>query len=85
MKVFRPFSDNRVHGLTGCHPHGALEIKISRESFSKRSDPGKGTSVAIIILSFFLSFSFSFFFFLVFLGPHLRHMEVPRLGVKLEL
>ena len=22
-----------------------------------------------------------FFFFLVFLGPHLRHMEVPRLGL----
>ena len=27
----------------------------------------------------------SFFFFLVFLGLHLWHMEVPRLGVKLEL
>ena len=26
-----------------------------------------------------------FFFFLVFLGPPLRHMEVPRLGVELEL
>ena len=25
---------------------------------------------------------FFFFFFLVFLGPHPRHMEVPRLGVK---
>ena len=24
-------------------------------------------------------------FFSFFLGPHLRHMEVPRLGVKLEL
>ena len=24
-------------------------------------------------------------FFLFFLGPHLRHLEVPRLGVKLEL
>ena len=24
-------------------------------------------------------------FFLVFLGPHLRHMEVPKLGVDLEL
>ena len=28
---------------------------------------------------------FSFFFFWSFLGPHLWHMEVPRLGVKLEL
>ena len=26
-----------------------------------------------------------FFFFFVFLGPHPEHMEVPRLGVKLEL
>ena len=26
-----------------------------------------------------------FFFFLVFLGPHLQHMEVPRLGVELKL
>ena len=25
------------------------------------------------------------FFFFFFLGLHLRHMEVPRLGVKLEL
>ena len=29
--------------------------------------------------------SFSLYLFIVFLGPHLRHMEVPRLGVKLEL
>ena len=36
------------------------------------------------VLSFFFFF---FFFFLtfVFLGPHPRHMAVPRLGVQLEL
>ena len=35
---------------------------------------------------FFSSFFFFFFFFsFVFLGLHLWHMEVPRLGVKLEL
>ena len=28
---------------------------------------------------------FYFFVFSVFLGPHLQHMEVPRLGVKSEL
>ena len=28
---------------------------------------------------------FSFFFFFFFLWPHLRHMEVPRLGIKSEL
>ena len=35
----------------------------------------------------FLGFFFFFFFFglFVFLEPHLQHMEVPRLGVKLEL
>ena len=27
----------------------------------------------------------SFFFFFFFLGPHLQHMEVPRLGAKSEL
>ena len=27
----------------------------------------------------------SLFFFLFFKGPHLQHMEVPRLGVKSEL
>ena len=26
-----------------------------------------------------------FFFVFAFLGPHLRHMEVPRLGVESEL
>ena len=44
-------------------------------------------SVIILLLSFVLFFGvFSFCFVLfVFLGPHLRHMEVPRLGVWLEL
>ena len=31
-----------------------------------------------------MSFFFSFLF-LVFVGPHLRHMEIPRLGVESEL
>ena len=29
--------------------------------------------------------AFELFFFFVFLGPHLRQMEVPRLGVEMEL
>ena len=42
-------------------------------------------------LSLFLSFFFGFFFRLFvcfvfsFLGLHLQHMEIPRLGVKSEL
>ena len=35
-----------------------------------------------VCLSSFLSLFLSFFFFL---GPHLHHMEIPRLGVELEL
>ena len=31
------------------------------------------------------AFFFFFLSFFVFLGPYLRHMEVPKLGVKLEL
>ena len=34
---------------------------------------------------YFLNFFVFFFFFFAFLGPHLRHMEVPRLGVESEL
>ena len=33
----------------------------------------------------FLSFFYIFLFRFAFLGPHLWHMEVPRLGVQLEL
>ena len=32
-----------------------------------------------------LGVGFFFFFFLVFLAPYLWHMEVPRLGIELEL
>ena len=40
---------------------------------------------AALLLQYKCYFHFFFFFFLVFLGPHPRHMEVPRLGVKSEL
>ena len=43
-------------------------------------------SLALSILSTFLhSTAFFLFLFLFFLGPHLWHMEVARLGVKSEL
>ena len=35
--------------------------------------------------TYFSIFLLFFFFFFFFLGPHLWHMEVPRLGVKSEL
>ena len=43
----------------------------------------KKSEVCVGRYSFF--FFFFFFFFFVFIGPHLRHMEVPRLGVQSEL
>jgi len=38
----------------------------------------------LLAVAFFFFFG-SFFFFLPFLGPILRHMEVPRLGGESEL
>ena len=39
----------------------------------------------IFFLSFFFVFLFFVFCFVFFLGLHLKHMEVPSLGVELEL
>ena len=43
--------------------------------------------VLLILFSCLCSYSslHFFFFFFFFLGPHVQHMEVPRLGVQLEL
>ena len=41
---------------------------------------GQNGSLGQIFVYFLL-----LFYFFVFLGPHLWHMEVPRLGVELEL
>ena len=46
--------------------------------------PQQKLLVPSFLFSFFLSFFFFFFFFVV-LGPHSLLMEVPRLGVALEL
>ena len=40
---------------------------------------------AWMTLHLFNCLSHIFLLFFFFLGPHLWHMEVPRLGVKLEL
>ena len=36
-------------------------------------------------MQFIITFILFYFILIVFLGLHLWHMEVPRLGVKLEL
>jgi len=46
----------------------------------------KLVTYSVCVLCFLFSLSvFLFVFCLAFLGPHLQQMEVPRLGVKLEL
>ena len=37
-----------------------------------------------LLFSFLFSFLFFSFCFLLFSGPHLGHIEVPRIGIKLE-
>ena len=44
----------------------------------------EGSKIVLTRLSLSLSLFF-FFFFLCFLGLHPKHVEVPRLGVDLEL
>ena len=51
--------------------------------YKKLSVPGKRYGVLLLLFCFVLFVLFYFVF--CFLGPHLRHMEVCRLGVKLEL
>ena len=54
-----------------------------------KGNPGRkepqGNNVKPEAIFSFLFFSFFFFCLFVFFGPHPRHMEVPRLGVELEL
>ena len=47
---------------------------------------GRLNIVPCAILQYLVVYPFYLFIFLfAFLGPHPRHVEVPRLGVKLEL
>ena len=55
-------------------------------TINKESSPvGTSSSQALEWTSRVDSAAFLLLFLFCFLGPHLRHVEVPRLGVKLEL
>ena len=74
-----------------------IHIKYKLEDDRKYLSPevtGSLLRTSAILDEFFFFFFFVFFFFfllllllllLLFLGPLPRHMEVPRLGVELEL
>ena len=55
-------------------PHGSSSDSLTTEPQRE-----------LLFLFFYFLFLFLFFVFLPFLGPLPQHMEVPRLGVKLEL
>ena len=56
-----------------------------RVSEDRGSSSGWMVRKSFFFFFFFFSFFFFFFLALVFIGPHPWHMEVLRLGVKLEL
>ena len=49
-----------------------------------RDQTHSSTVTGATAVGFFFIFFFCFVLSFIFLGPHLWHMEVPRLGVKLE-
>ena len=83
----RVWLEMRSHRHAGCALHRA--VRSAKEFGFHCGFPAVPTEGSeeekdrICVFLFFLFFPF--FFFFCFLGPHLRHMEVPRLGVKLQL
>ena len=57
----------------------------SRRWGERRPSSATASTTLIECLAYVWDFFFFFFVFLPFLGPILRHMEVPRLGVESEL
>ena len=71
-----------------------MKLLIERQMRKERSDSSSADfnyfiSSLDLLNSFILKFLPGLFYFIlfyfVFLGPYLRHMEVPRLEVELEL
>ena len=61
-------------------PLGLLPIIHSNRAFNTTN-----FSIENLRCFNFLNFFFFFFFFFCFLGPHLQHMEVLRLGIQSKL
>ena len=72
------------HKLRG---HSQLPFSVTRPHLSKS---GSGTCRSLsdplpVLTTIAHSHSFFFFLFCLFLGPHPRHVEVPRLGIQSKL
>ena len=73
------YGDSQARGLSGAVATGLHYSQSNTRSLTAR--PGnQGTHLGCISFFFFL-----FFFFFVFLGPHPKHMEAPKLGVESAL
>ena len=68
-------------------PQSSPSWPLCRESLSRHIAAPHGEHPALggCLFTLTLCFFGFFFFFLVCLGPHLKHMEVPKLGIQLEL
>ena len=69
-------------GSNPCHSRDPSHCSDNTRSLTPFAT---GNSMFIHIFIFCSQVNLFFFFFFVFLGPHLWHMEVPRLGVESEL
>ena len=62
-----------------------LRMMKMRDIADRHLLQGPLPSLSVDVFSFSLPPSLPSFLFFCFLGPHSQHMEVPRLGVELEL
>ena len=65
--------------------HSCSQEKTRQNSLLWSLHPGRDSRTLLRETAEFFSFFFFSFFAFCFLGPHSRHMEVPRLGVESEL
>ena len=68
----------------------AAQERVGRARLKVKCRRGRKISQeAVIVFQLRQDGNFSFLFFIylfcLFLGPHLGHMEIPRLGIELEL
>ena len=75
-RILNPLSEAR---------DGTCILVVTSQAHKPLSHKGKSLNILYFIYLFYFYFLFSFFVFLPFLGPLSWHMEVPRLGVQLEL
>ena len=65
--------------------NGKLEVRTNCIPFGNVTKMENLQSKDIIKITGKEQYNLPFFFFFAFLGPHMWHMKIPRLGVHLEL